>query len=102
MAACNSGRVAQSACDYMLYAAGGVIERSGLDFGISAKKITALIERHGVRKSAADIGLLDARRRDQIMHNAQVKIALNEYIARQQQIKVLGHRSCQRLPTSAS
>ena len=50
-----------------------------------------------MRERPAQLGAPDPRRRDQVVHDAQKKFFFDEHLARQQQIKMLGHRSGQRI-----
>ena len=77
----------------MLHAARGVIKRHRLDLRMLPEKVSALVERHGMRIDAANVAHLHSRGNDEVMHNPQTKFLLNENLARQQKIEVLGHRT---------
>src|SRR5712692_4460789 len=81
----------------MLDAAGSVVERHGLDLRVPTEEVAALFQGDGMRISPAQVTASDSWRRDQIVHDAQAEFLLDENLARQQQIEMLGHGTSQRI-----
>src|SRR5579872_1691632 len=81
----------------MLHAASRVVIRNRLHTPMLAEKVAALIERHLMRKDLFDISKTDARKRHQVMPDAQKELARDGDILRQQQIVVHGNAARQRV-----
>src|SRR6516162_7601825 len=74
----DSGGIRQPFADDMTNAARSVIKRYCLNLTMSAEKIPALIKRHRMRKHPPYIAQLHSRRRDQIVSNAQMHLAVDK------------------------
>jgi len=74
-----------------------VIERHCLNLTMSAEKIPALIKRHRMRKHPPYIAQLHSRRRDQIVSNAQMHLAVDKKVTRQEQVEMLGNSAGERI-----
>ena len=83
--------------DHVPHAAGGVVERHRLHIRMSAKEVAALVERDRMREHPSQIAQFHPRRRDQVVPDAQREFAMDEHVACQQQVEVLGDRTRQRV-----
>ena len=77
----------------MFHAAGGVIKRDLLQFGMIAKKNAALVQGNRMRQHPAKLRELHLRRRDQVVPDAERVFALDEERMLEQKIEVFGHRT---------
>src|ERR1035441_865678 len=77
----NPRRIAQALRDYVFDASRRVVEGHELQFRILRKQVAALIERDRVREHPPDIANFGARQCDQIVHNAQAKLAHDIHLA---------------------
>src|ERR1700675_904443 len=88
----NARRIAQALCDNMLHTSCRVVERHRFELRVLREQIAALVERHGMREYAPDVSKLGARQRDQVVHDAQAKLAHDVDVAAEEQIKMLAAR----------
>src|SRR6266446_637389 len=93
----DSRRIAQALRDNVLHASCSVVEWHRFQLRIFRKQVAALIERYRMREHATDVSKLGARQRDQVVYDAQAKLADDVNVAAQQQIKMLGDRTRQRI-----
>ena len=93
----NAGSVGKMLGDDVLHAAGRVVERDRFDPGIAAEEVAALVERHRVGERAAQCAELHAGSGNHVVHDAQQEFALDEYVARDQKIGVLGDCAGERI-----
>src|SRR5208282_6076746 len=90
-------RVAQALGYDMLHASRGVVERHRFELGVRGKQVAALFERHGMREYAPDVSEPGARQRNQVVHDAQAKLADDVHVAAEQEIKMFGDGTGQRV-----
>jgi len=96
--ATGDGRgIAQALGHDMLHASGRVVERHRLELGIFGEEVAALIECDRMREHAAHICQPGARQRDEVMHDAQAKLAEDVNVAPQEQIKMFGDGTRERV-----
>jgi hypothetical protein len=88
----DGGGIGSAILEDMFYAAGSVVKRYGLNPAVVEKELAALVQSHRVRENPAQVSHPNPSSRDQIMCNSQAQFPLDEYFARQQEVKVLGHR----------
>ena len=67
--------VAPPLLDDEAHGAGGVVDRYRLELGMRGQEAGALRERDRMRVDASDIAELHAARRDEVVHDAQVRLA---------------------------
>ena len=93
----DSGGVFSLLRDHMLHAAGCVVERHSLNLRMAPEKISALIERDRMGQDFPDRTELHPRRGDYVVNDAQQVFALNHHVAGNEEVGVLGDRSCKRV-----
>ncbi len=79
----------------MTHASCGVIERDRLHSRTSTEEVATLIECHGMRKDPPHVSQSHASGSNQVMANPQVGLAMDEQLAREQEVEMLGHRAGQ-------
>src|SRR5258706_3636064 len=83
--------------DDVLHAAGGVVERDGLDAGMVTEEIAALVEGDWVGEHFAYCVEFYAGGGDQVVYDAEQEFGLNKDFLRDQEIGVFGDRAGQRV-----
>jgi len=76
---------------YVFDTPGRIVERGRFEVRVPRKQIAALIERDGMGEDPPQIAKFRARQSDQVVNNAQAKLADKVDLATQQKIEMLGH-----------
>ena len=77
----------------MLYTAGRIVKSGGMHGAMLGQKSPALRERHGMRVHAVDLVDVGAANHNQIVPDADQRLAVDFHVVRQQQVKVLQTRN---------
>jgi len=87
----DSGRVGELLFHNHLHTAGGIVERYSFDARMIGEEIQALVESHRVGENTANFAKRHARRRDQIMDDADIGFGDDRQIVMEQMIVILVH-----------
>ena len=93
----DGGGLAVALLDHMLDAAGGVVEGSGRHFCMLAQKSAALGKGDGMGEDPADAFYRAAWGANEIVADAQQRLALYLYLALKEKVEVLDDGTCQRI-----
>src|SRR5258706_11880515 len=83
--------------DDVLHAAGGVVERDGLDAGMVTEEIAALVEGYWVGEHFSYCAEFYAGGGDQVVHDPEQEFGLNKDFMGDQEIGVFGDSAGQRV-----
>ena len=97
MASGDARGVAKPMSHDVLHTSRSVVERDRLDAGVVAKEVSALVERDRVREHLAQRVQLHSGRSDDVMNDAQQKLALHKYVASHQEVSVFSDGAGQRI-----
>src|SRR5438552_3908723 len=87
------GAIVKFVFDYVLHTSGCVVEGAGFEFRMATKEIATLVHGNRMGVNLMDRGQLHASGRNEIVHNTQPELTMDEDIGRKQQVVVLGDRT---------